>query len=117
MKNMLWLGLFGIIGMGISETSLAALDGAVVPLRIAAADGAQTAASAIGVVRQVKPEEGKVKINHEAIPALGWPAMTMTFRVKDKSVLEGIGPGDKVHFDLEKGATGLVIMRMEKVAK
>ena len=99
MKNMLWLGLFGI--------------------RVAAADGAQAAAvaSAVGVVQQVKPEEGKVKISHEPIAALGWPAMTMTFRVKDKAVLEGIAAGDKVRFDLEKGATGLVIMRMEKTAK
>ncbi|MBI5752151.1 MAG: copper-binding protein, partial [Hydrogenophilales bacterium] len=75
------------------------------------------AASAVGVVQQVKPEEGKVKISHEPIAALGWPAMTMTFRVKDKAVLEGIAAGDKVRFDLEKGATGLVIMRMEKAAK
>ena len=111
MKNMLWLGLFGIIGMGMSGVGQAAPDGA-------AADGAQAAAaSAVGVVQQVKPEEGKVKISHEPIAALGWPAMTMTFRVKDKAVLEGIAAGDKVRFDLEKGATGLVITRMEKAAK
>jgi len=109
MKNMLWLGLFGIIGMGMSGVGQAAPDAA-------AADGAQ-AASAVGVVQQVKPEEGKIKISHEPIPALGWPAMTMYFRVKDKAVLEGIAAGDKVRFDLEKGATGLVIMRMEKTAK
>ena len=109
MKNMLWLGLFGIIGMGMSGVGQAAPDAA-------AADGAQ-AASAVGVVQQVKPEEGKIKISHEPIPALGWPAMTMYFRVKDKAVLEGIAAGDRVRFDLEKSATGLVITRMEKVAK
>ena len=108
MKNMLWLGLFGIVGMGMSGTGQAAPDGVAAPLRVAAADG---------VVQQVKPEEGKIKISHEPIPALGWPAMTMYFRVKDKAVLEGIAAGDKVRFDLEKGATGLVIMRMEKTAK
>ncbi|MBI3777639.1 MAG: copper-binding protein [Gammaproteobacteria bacterium] len=118
MKNMLWLGLFGIIGMGMSGVGQAAPDGAAVPLRVAAADGAQAAAaSAVGVVQQVKPEEGKVKISHEPIAALGWPAMTMYFRVKDKAVLEGIAAGDRVRFDLEKGATGLVITRMEKMAK
>ena len=108
MKNMLWLGLFGIIGMGMSGVGQAAPDGAAAPLRVAAADG---------VVQQVKPEEGKVKISHEPIAALGWPAMTMYFRVKDKAVLEGIAAGDRVRFDLEKSATGLVITRMEKVAK
>lgn len=117
MKRMLWLGLFGIIGMGMSGVGQAAPDAAA-PLRVAAADGAQVAAaSAVGVVQQVKPEEGKVKINHEPIPALGWPQMSMYFRVKDKAVLEGIAAGDKVRFDLEKGPTGLVITRMEKVAK
>ena len=118
MKNMFWLGLFGIIGMGMSGVGQAAPDGAAASLRVAAADGAQAAAaSAVGVVQQVKPEEGKVKISHEPIAALGWPAMTMYFRVKDKAVLEGVAAGDKVRFELEKGATGLVIMRMEKVAK
>ena len=117
MKNLLWLSLFGIIGLGAAATTPAAPVGAA-PLRVAAADGAQAStASATGVVQQVKPEEGKVKISHEPIAALGWPAMTMYFRVKDKSVLDGIAAGDKVNFELEKGATGLVITRMEKAAK
>ena len=107
MKKAIWLGLFGIIVMGLAGAGQAAPDGAV-PLHVAAA---------VGVVQQVKPAEGKVKISHEPIAALGWPAMIMTFRVKDKSVLEGIAAGDKVNFELEKGATGLVITRMEKAAK
>jgi Cu(I)/Ag(I) efflux system protein CusF len=118
MKSIFWLGLFGIVGMGVSGVGLAAPDGAAAPLQVAAADTAQASAvSAVGVVQQVKPEQGKVKINHEAIPALGWPPMTMYFRVKDKAVLEGIAAGDKVRFDLEKDATGLVITRMEKAGK
>ena len=85
---------------------------------VAAADAAQASAvSAVGVVQQVKADQGKVKINHEAIPALGWPPMSMYFRVKDKAVLEGIAAGDKVNFELEKGAAGLEITRMEKAAK
>jgi len=95
----------------------AAPDGTAAPLRVAAADGAPAAAAATGVVQQIRPEQGKVKISHEPIVALGWPSMTMTFRVKDKSVLEGIAVGDKVQFVLEKDAQGLVITRMEKAAK
>ena len=119
MKNMFWLGLFGIIGMGMSGVGQAAPVGAAA-LRIVAVDVAvaqESPVSATGVVQQVKAEQDKVKIDHDPIPALGWPAMSMYFRIKDKAVLEGIGPGDKVRFDLEKGATGLVIMRMEKTAK
>lgn len=117
-KSILGLGLFGIIGAGVAGIAYAAPDGAVAPIRLAAADTAQASTvSAVGVVQQTRPEQGKVKISHEAIPALDWPPMTMFFRVKDKAVLEGIAVGDKVRFELEKGATGLEITRMEKMVK
>lgn len=119
MKRMLWLGLFGIVGMGMSGIGQAAPDGAAA-LRVAAADTAEaptSPVSATGVVQQVKAEQGKVKIDHDPIPALGWPKMNMYFRVKDKAVLEGVAAGDKVRFEMEKDAKGLVIMRMEKTAK
>lgn len=117
-KNVLSLVLLGVVGMGVAGTGHAAPDGMSAPIRIAAADTAQASAvSAVGVVQQTRPEQGKVKISHEAIPALDWPPMTMYFRVKDKAVLEGIAAGDKVRFKLEKGTTGLEITHMEKVAK
>lgn len=110
------LGLAGMVG--VAGMAHAAVDGAGAPIRIAAADNAPASVvSAVGVVQQTKPEQGKVKISHEAIPALDWPPMTMFFRVRDKAVLDGIAAGDKVHFELEKGATGLEITRIEKMAK
>lgn len=118
MKNMFWLGLFGIIGMGALGISHAAPGGAAAVLQVAAADSAQPATvSATGVVKQIEPEQGKVKIAHDPISALGWPKMTMFFRVKDKTVLEGIAAGDSVRFEMDKDAKGLVITRMEKVSK
>ena len=117
-KSILRLGLFGVIGASVAGIAYAAPDGAVAPIQLAAADTAQASTvSAVGVVQQTRPEQGKIKISHEAIPALDWPPMTMLFRVKDKAVLEGIAAGDKVRFELEKGATGLEITRMEKMAK
>jgi Cu(I)/Ag(I) efflux system protein CusF len=106
MKNMLRLGLLGIFAMGISAIGLAAEDKAT-PAVVAAT----------GVVVQVKADQGKVKINHDLIAVLNWPQMTMFFRVKDKSVLEGIVNGDKVRFELEKDTSGLAITRMDKIAK
>ena len=117
MKFMSWLGLFGIIVAGMTGIAQAAPHDTAAPLRVAAADGAPAAATATGVVQQIRPEQGKVKISHEPIAALGWPAMAMTFRVKDKSVLEGIAAGDKVNFELGKDADGLVITRIEKVSR
>ena len=117
-KSLLGLGLFGMVGTGVAGIAHAVPDGAIAPIRIAAAVSTQTSAvSAIGVVQQTRPEQGKVKISHEAIPALGWPSMTMYFRVKDKAVLEGVATGDKVRFELEKGAAGLEITHMEKMTK
>lgn len=115
MKNMFWLGLFAIVGMSVAGVAQAASDYPVI--RVAGDATPAPSVSAVGVVQQVSPEDGKVKISHEKIPALGWPAMTMVFRVKDKAVLAGIAAGDKVHFELGKDALGLVITRMVKADK
>ncbi len=101
MKKIRWLVLAGIVSLSAPAASLAQ----------------EASVSATGVVAQVKSEQDKVKIDHDPISALGWPKMSMYFRVKDKSVLEGIGPGDKVRFEMEKDAKGLVITRIEKAAK
>ncbi|KAK0348055.1 hypothetical protein LTR94_038732, partial [Friedmanniomyces endolithicus] len=54
-------------------------------------------AKATGKVTAV--DAGSVTIAHEAIPAIKWPAMTMTFKA-DPKLLSGIAAGDKVAFDL-----------------
>jgi Cu(I)/Ag(I) efflux system periplasmic protein CusF len=43
---------------------------------------------------------GSVTLQHEAIPAIGWGAMTMEFKVKDKMLLDKVKKGDKVQFTL-----------------
>ncbi len=101
MKKIFLLGLVGFLSMG--------LPGALV--------AQEPPVSATGVVQQVKPEQSKVKIDHDPIPSLGWPKMSMFFRVRDKAVLEGVSAGDKVRFEMEKDAKGLVITRIEKAAK
>lgn len=116
MKGILLLGISSIVALA-TGLAHAAPAGAAEPLRVAAADAKPAAVSGTGVVEQVKADQGKVKINHEPIPALDWPSMSMYFRVKDKAVLEGIATGDKVQFDLEKGKTGLEITRIEKVSE
>lgn len=53
-----------------------------------------------GVVRAVNAQQGTVTLAHEPIPALGWPAMTMAFRVRSAELLNGVGVGSRVHFVL-----------------
>ncbi len=58
--------------------------------------GAET--QAIGVINATDAANSTVNISHEAIPSLGWSAMTMDFKVKDNKMLAGLGKGKKVHF-------------------
>jgi len=118
MKSKYGLSLLVVIGFGVAAVSQAAPESAAVAIQVAAGEAAPASVvSGTGLVENVKADQGKVKINHEPIAALGWPSMTMYFRVRDKAVLEGIAAGDKVRFDLEKDAKGLAITRIEKVAK
>ena len=65
--------------------------------------------TAIGVVREVDKVNGKIKLTHEPIKALGWPQMTMFFRLKDAALADRVKAGDKVEFSLEKSGSGYVI--------
>ncbi|WP_306414879.1 copper-binding protein [Brevundimonas aurantiaca] len=51
------------------------------------------------MVTAVDAAAGTVTINHEAIPAVGWPAMTMSFTA-DPAVVQQAAVGDRVEFDL-----------------
>lgn len=53
-----------------------------------------------GTVISEDKASGNVTLKHEAIPAIGWGAMTMGFKVKDKMLLDKVKKGDKVQFTL-----------------
>lgn len=59
---------------------------------------AARAANAEGIVQSADLQRGRVTIAHGAIPALNWPAMTMTFAVRDRTMLRGLRRGDRVAF-------------------
>ena len=88
-------------------------------LCLAATPGfAADAASGRGVVNRIDAAAGIANINHEAIPALKWPAMTMDFKVVDKQQLAALKPGQTVSFGLVKDATlGYVISHVEPAKK
>jgi Cu(I)/Ag(I) efflux system protein CusF len=51
-----------------------------------------------GTVTKVDPTGSKVTIAHGPVQTLKWPAMTMTFGVKDKAMLDKVKPGANVEF-------------------
>jgi Cu(I)/Ag(I) efflux system protein CusF len=63
----------------------------------------------VGTVKKVDPASGKVTIAHGPIPTMKWPAMNMTFTVKDKTLLGKFSPDKKVEFEfVERGSDYLI---------
>lgn len=54
-----------------------------------------------GKVVDVDMKSGHVTLSHEPIKDLGWPSMTMGFKVKDYKELRKLRKGDEVEFDLK----------------
>ena len=69
---------------------------------------------ATGVVKSIDKANGKVKLIHDPIAVLGWPKMTMFFRLKDTTLADQIKEGDAVQFSLEKSPSGYVISGFKK---
>ena len=66
-------------------------------------------AHGVGVIRAIDTAQGTITLQHQAITSLGWPAMTMTFKVASPEVLKGIKVGEKVQFTLHTaGMAGTV---------
>jgi Cu(I)/Ag(I) efflux system protein CusF len=60
--------------------------------------GAGTVHTASGKVTKVDAASSSVTIAHEPVASMNWPAMTMTFKVKDKKMLDKAKSGEKVEF-------------------
>jgi Cu(I)/Ag(I) efflux system protein CusF len=67
---------------------------------------AQKSYTAQGEVVAVDKAAGKVKLKHEAIAELEWPAMTMFFPVADKAQLDALDVGARVEFQFVKANGG-----------
>jgi Cu(I)/Ag(I) efflux system membrane fusion protein len=53
-----------------------------------------------GKVTAVDAAKGRVELDHEPIPSLKWPRMTMEFVVSDKAALARLRKGDRIEFEL-----------------
>lgn len=73
--------------------------------------------TAKGEVVAMDKAAGKVKLKHEAVPELEWPAMTMFFTVTVKSQLDAIKTGDQVEFQFVKANGGAPLITQIKSVK
>jgi Cu/Ag efflux protein CusF len=59
---------------------------------------AGTVHKASGKVTKVDQASGSVTIAHGPVASINWPSMTMTFKAKNKAMLQKVKPGDQVDF-------------------
>ena len=64
---------------------------------------------ATGVVKRVDRDKGAVTLAHDPVASLKWPAMTMSFLVKDKAMLDKLPEGRKVEFEFVQQGKDYVI--------
>jgi Cu(I)/Ag(I) efflux system membrane fusion protein len=58
----------------------------------------------------------QITFSHEPVPALGWPAMTMTFTLDPPSLAKGLKVGDRVAFGFEQRPAGPAVRQLSPVA-
>jgi len=64
----------------------------------------------VGTVRKVDPAASTVTIAHGPIKSMNWPAMNMTFAVKNKALLDKFSQDKKVEFEFVQQGSDYVIM-------
>lgn len=57
-------------------------------------------AQGTGIVKAIDTSKNTVTLQHQAIASIGWPAMTMAFKVASPDLLKTVKVGDKVQFSL-----------------
>ena len=68
---------------------------------------------ASGTVSKVDSGKGTVTIAHGPVESMKWPAMTMTFKAKDKAMLDKVKPGDKVDFSFSQSGKDYVVSEIK----
>jgi len=66
----------------------------------ASVPGAASVYRTTGVVVDIEPDS--LTLEHAAVPALKWPAMTMPFKLGDKALATGLKKGQSVSFSFDK---------------
>lgn len=80
--------------------------------QVAQAGGAQGS----GMVNSIDPSGHKINLSHSAIPAIGFPAMTMDFAVAPSVDLATIKTGTHVNFTLQRSADGMYVIQSVTLA-
>jgi Cu(I)/Ag(I) efflux system protein CusF len=80
-------------------------------------DAKPAEAQGVGVVKSIDTAKGTITLQHEAIKAIGWPAMTMTFKVASPDLLKGVKVGDRVQFGLHPADMDSTVTSIKSMQK
>jgi Cu(I)/Ag(I) efflux system periplasmic protein CusF len=72
--------------------------------------------TAAGVLRKIDADASRVIVKHGEFKGIQMSAMTMAFKVRDKSLLDGFKEQDAVRITVEHEGKDFVITRMERVS-
>lgn len=67
-----------------------------------------------GKVVKVDESAGKITLDHQKIPNLDMPPMTMVFHAADPALLKTVKAGDQVKFSADSVNGQLTVTRIEK---
>jgi len=66
-----------------------------------------------GRIEQLK--DRSITLSHAPVPALNWPAMTMTFTLADPGLARGFKVGDRVSFAFDRAGGAPTVRRMTRI--
>jgi Cu(I)/Ag(I) efflux system protein CusF len=72
-------------------------------------------AQGTGIVKAIDTTKNTVTLEHQAIASIGWPAMTMTFKVASPDLLKAVKAGDKVQFSLRPAGMDSTVTAIKPV--
>jgi Cu(I)/Ag(I) efflux system membrane fusion protein len=81
------------------------------PVPASAAAAAASTYQTTGKIEQITPKD--MTFSHQPIPALGWPAMTMSFSKPAPNAFADVKVGDTVHFVFKQSDDGYQLTKVE----
>ncbi|WP_313807107.1 efflux RND transporter periplasmic adaptor subunit [Sphingobium sp.] len=97
-----------------SEASLSGIEARPVAVRPTPPPAAANAGAYATVGRIDKLDTSSVTFSHQPVPALHWPAMTMTFRLGRPDSARGFRVGDRVRFSFDRLSSGPIVRTMAR---
>jgi Cu/Ag efflux protein CusF len=93
----------------LDHRAMPGMDHSATGSQMAQADQSQVKGT--GTVNSVDAAGRKVNLNHDAIPAIGWPPMTMDFSLAPSLDVAALKPGTRVDFTMTRGNDGMYVIQ------